>query len=108
VLAQQRFNYLREPLRRLTPSPTAGQVPIQLRVYAGSQPARSACCSPARRRGCASDAGAEAVVPTRAARFYRVRYAPDLLDALLRRLAALAPIERFNLVNDAWRWRCGG
>jgi len=35
--------------------------------------------------------------------FYRVRYAPELLERLVRRLADdLAPIERFNLVNDAW------
>jgi puromycin-sensitive aminopeptidase len=32
-----------------------------------------------------------------------VRYAPDLLEALLERVPhALAPIERFNLVGDAW------
>ena len=35
--------------------------------------------------------------------FYRVRYSRDLLDGLLRRLpGGLAPIERFNLVGDAW------
>jgi puromycin-sensitive aminopeptidase len=34
--------------------------------------------------------------------FYRVRYAPDLLARLLDALPQLAPIERFNLVNDCW------
>jgi len=34
--------------------------------------------------------------------FYRVRYAPDLLRKLTRRLQHLAAIDRFNLVNDAW------
>jgi puromycin-sensitive aminopeptidase len=35
--------------------------------------------------------------------FYRVRYAPELLERLLKRPSdLLAPIERFNLVNDAW------
>ena len=34
--------------------------------------------------------------------FYRVRYAPGLLAALLRHLDRLEAIERFNLVNDAW------
>jgi puromycin-sensitive aminopeptidase len=35
--------------------------------------------------------------------FYRVRYSPDLLARLLRRMpAGLAAIERFNLVNDSW------
>jgi puromycin-sensitive aminopeptidase len=40
--------------------------------------------------------------------FYRARYAPDLLEALLRRPDELAPIERFNLVNDAWATAVAG
>jgi puromycin-sensitive aminopeptidase len=35
--------------------------------------------------------------------FYRVRYSGELLERLLARLPdGLAPIERFNLVNDTW------
>src|SRR5262249_45663346 len=34
--------------------------------------------------------------------FYRVRYAPALLDALVARLDRLAPLERYALVDDAW------
>ncbi|MES4784826.1 MAG: hypothetical protein C4294_02275, partial [Nitrospiraceae bacterium] len=35
--------------------------------------------------------------------FYRVQYTPDLLAPLLRQMPeGLAPIERFNLVNDMW------
>ncbi len=35
--------------------------------------------------------------------FYRVHYAPDLLASLLAAPAeTMTPIERFNLVNDAW------
>jgi puromycin-sensitive aminopeptidase len=35
--------------------------------------------------------------------FYRVRYSAELLERLLRLLPeTLSPIERFNLVNDAW------
>ena len=35
--------------------------------------------------------------------FYRVRYSPDLLTRLQRAgLHALAPVERFNLLNDTW------
>jgi puromycin-sensitive aminopeptidase len=35
--------------------------------------------------------------------FYRVQYAPELLAPLLRAPAEiLTPIERFNLINDAW------
>lgn len=34
--------------------------------------------------------------------FYRVRYAPDLLDRLTAKLPALSAVERFSLVNDTW------
>jgi puromycin-sensitive aminopeptidase len=35
--------------------------------------------------------------------FYRVRYAPELLRALIERLQSdLAPVERFTVLNDAW------
>jgi len=34
--------------------------------------------------------------------FYRVRYAPDLLDGLLAHLGDLTPLERYTLVDDAW------
>jgi puromycin-sensitive aminopeptidase len=34
--------------------------------------------------------------------FYRVRYAPDLLAALLDRLGELSPLERYVLIDDAW------
>src|SRR5207247_10813660 len=34
--------------------------------------------------------------------FYRVRHAPELLDRLFAQLGQLSPIERFNLVGDAW------
>ncbi|MGH9235525.1 MAG: M1 family metallopeptidase, partial [Acidimicrobiales bacterium] len=34
--------------------------------------------------------------------FYRVRYDPPLLEALLANLADLTPLERYTLVDDAW------
>jgi puromycin-sensitive aminopeptidase len=34
--------------------------------------------------------------------FYRVRYSPDLLQALTRNLKELKPVERFGLVSDTW------
>ena len=41
--------------------------------------------------------------------FYRVRYAPDLLDRLLNRgIDRLAVTERFNLINDAWATTIAG
>jgi puromycin-sensitive aminopeptidase len=55
-------------------------------------------------------AGFEAVLVNESGHgFYRVRYAPDLLDRLLRLVPEqLAPIERFNLVNDAWATAVAG
>ncbi|MBI3635948.1 MAG: ERAP1-like C-terminal domain-containing protein, partial [Candidatus Rokubacteria bacterium] len=125
VLTQQRFTYLREapgasaaqypgeasegpPLR----STTAGgadqrtspwRVPVQIRIGDGPQ---------ARVERVLLD-GAEARVPLGGAApalvnegghgFYRVRYTPDLLEPLLARVPrGLEPIERFNLVGDAW------
>ena len=41
--------------------------------------------------------------------FYRVRYAPDLLDRLLNAgIDRLAVTERFNLINDAWATTVAG
>jgi puromycin-sensitive aminopeptidase len=34
--------------------------------------------------------------------FYRVHYAPQLLESITKNLSELAPIERFGLVNDTW------
>jgi puromycin-sensitive aminopeptidase len=106
VLTQQRFTYLREPLQG---SPAAGesgqrwQVPVQVRVLAGGRhPVTRLLLAEGETRvplPASFDAG---VVNEGGHGFYRVRYAGDLLERLLARLAALAPIERFNLVNDAW------
>jgi puromycin-sensitive aminopeptidase len=110
VLAQQRFNYLRAPLAPAAPEPEQPwQVPIQLRVHAGSDKAEERVLLTERESRLRVGAGADAVVANAGGHgFYRVRYAPDLLDALLGRLEALAPIERFNLVNDAWALAVAG
>src|SRR5438128_977245 len=110
VLAQQRFNYLREPLPPATAEPEQPwQLPVQLRVYAGGQPVEERVLLSEREARLRAGAGAEAIVVNAGGHgFYRVRYAPDLLDALLKRLETLAPIERFNLVNDAWALAVAG
>src|SRR2546429_350335 len=110
VLAQQRFTSLREPLPPAQAEPEQPwQVPIQLRVYAGSQATEERVLLADREARLRAGAGAEAVVANAGGHgFYRVRYAPDLLDALLRQLGRLAPIERFNLVNDAWALAVAG
>jgi len=110
VLAQQRFNYLREPLPPAHAEPEQPwQIPIQLRVYAGTQATEERVLLTDREARLRAGAGTEAVVANAGGHgFYRVRYAPDLLDALLQRLGRLAPIERFNLVNDAWALAVAG
>jgi len=110
VLSQQRFNYLREPLPPGTAEPEQPwQVPIQLRLYAGGRQSEERVLLAGREARLRVGAGAERVVANAGGHgFYRVRYAPDLLDALLQRVEALAPIERFNLVNDAWALAVAG
>ncbi len=110
VLSQQRFNYLREPLPPATPEPEQPwQVPIQLRLYAGGRQSEERVLLADREARLRVGARAERVVANAGGHgFYRVRYAPDLLDALVQRIEALAPIERFNLVNDAWALAVAG
>ena len=64
----------------------------------------SACCSPSARRGCRCRRGCDAVLVNEGGHgFYRVRYSARAAGAAVRRLPdGLAPIERFNLVNDTW------
>jgi puromycin-sensitive aminopeptidase len=110
VLAQQRFNYLPEPLPPGAPEPERPwQVPIQLRVHGRGGSGEQRVLLTDRETRLRLGEAADAVVANAGGHgFYRVRYAPDLLDALLRRLDALAPIERFNLVNDAWAMAVAG
>src|SRR3989449_1077843 len=106
VLTQQRFTYLPEPPEGAEPSGEPGQrwrAPVQLRIHGGGKSSVT--------RLMLSEADARVPVPETLDMlvvnegghgFYRVRYAPELLERLVRRLDDLAPIERFNLVNDAW------
>jgi puromycin-sensitive aminopeptidase len=110
VLAQRRFNYLPAPLPPAAAEPEQPwQVPIQLRVLGarGTEEARVLLADPETRLRLG--AAADAVVANAGGHgFYRVHYAPDLLEALLQRLDALAPIERFDVVNDAWAMAVAG
>jgi puromycin-sensitive aminopeptidase len=112
VLEQQRFTYLRDPLDRVPGRVSAPpvdrnqrwQIPLQIRVErAGPSEVRRVLLAEGEAK-IALPADAEAVVVNEGGHgFYRVRYSHDLLGRLLRRLASgLAPIERFNLLGDAW------
>ena len=102
VLAQQRFRYLSQP-----PDATAGQrwqVPVQMRLTAGGKSETRRLLLTEAEARLDLPAGCESVLVNEGGHgFYRVSYAPDLLECLLARLPdGLAAIERFNLVNDAW------
>jgi puromycin-sensitive aminopeptidase len=99
VLTQQRFTYLPEPA-------TKGRwhVPVQVRLTAGGKDRTEKVLLTGDEARLGLPPGGEAVLVNEGGHgFYRVRYAPELLDRLLRRLpGGLAAIERFNLVNDCW------
>ena len=106
VLDQQRFTYLPEPLQGSTPTGEPDQrwqVPVRLRVVATGDASTTRVLLGSAALRLPLPAGVEAVVVNDGGHgFYRVRYAADLLARLLGRLDTLAPIERFNLVGDAW------
>jgi puromycin-sensitive aminopeptidase len=97
VLSQQRFTYI---------GGAEGQrwkIPVHLRIDAGSGPSTTRCVmlTEAEQR-IDVPAGARVLGNAGGHGFFRVRYAPDLLERLVTGLDALEPIERFNLVNDTW------
>ena len=103
--SQRAFRYLEEEVEG-----DCWQVPITYRVQVDGEI----------RRGRLLLSGAEKCVPLPGRPdwvvvnqgghgFYRVRYAPPLLEPLLRAPSeAMAPIERFNLIGDAWATTLAG
>lgn len=103
VLSQQRFTYL--PLA--APEGDDGQrwhVPVQVRVTTAGKDRTERMLLTGAEARLEVPAGCDAVLVNDGGHgFYRVQYAPALLQRLLRRLPdGLAAIERFNLVNDTW------
>jgi len=98
VLTQHRFTYLPDP------APGLWQVPVPLRIQAGAKTeARRLLLTRAEERVTCPPDTQFVVINDNGHGFYRVRYGPLLLQRLLEHgLETLAPIERFNLVNDAW------
>jgi puromycin-sensitive aminopeptidase len=78
-------------------------VPVQLRIHAAekTETRRFLLMGAEKRLACPSET--RFVVANEGGHgFYRVRYGPLLLQRLLEGLNTLAPIERFNFINDAW------
>ena len=111
VVSQQRFTYLHEPLADapgsqpspIDPADQLWRVPVQLRIDAADGgDARRVMLEGRETRLELPPGFTGTVVNAGGHGFYRVRYAPDLLQALVERLDTLEPIDRFNIVNDAW------
>jgi len=113
VLTQQRFTYLPAPPPALPwkPAPRVDeaqsqrwQVPVQLRLDgADGGRAQRLLLGDAETRLPVPGGFTSLLVNEGGHGFYRVRYSGELLERLLARLPdGLAPIERFNVVNDTW------
>ena len=100
-LAQHRFTYLAKPKAG---SAQRWRIPIQFRVAtAGKSDSRRVLMTGATLQVNVPERLESVLVNEGGHGFYRVRYEPALLKGLLRLLPdGLAPIERFNLINDAW------
>ena len=113
VLTQQRFTYLPSPPAPLPwrPAPSqmdtaarGWQIPVQVRVDGAGGAEVQRLLLGEGEAGLPLPSGLTSVLVNEGGHgFYRVRYDDQLLDRLLARLNdGLAPIERFNLVNDTW------
>jgi puromycin-sensitive aminopeptidase len=101
ILTQQRFSYL--PLEEPEAIEQRWQVPVQVRLESREGVKGERVLLAEREMRLRVPEGTTfALVNDGGHGFYRVRYAPDLLTAVLDRLEQLPAIERFNLVNDAW------
>jgi len=105
LVSQRRFTYLPEEGGDGEP----WKVPVMLRVgVRGGMVIRTVLLDDREARVVVPGRVDWAIVNAGGHGFYRVHYAPDLLRKLTRRLAGLGPIERFNLVNDAWAGALAG
>jgi puromycin-sensitive aminopeptidase len=111
VLQQQRFTYLKEPLPALMAdeAQTAGeqdrlwQVPIELRITAnGETTVRQLLLKDAKKRLAVPENFESVRVNEGGHGLYRVHYDHELWEELLGQIPDLSPIERLNLVKDAW------
>ncbi|MEK7269014.1 MAG: M1 family metallopeptidase, partial [Nitrospirota bacterium] len=107
IIAQQRFTYLPSSFSPAGPENEREQrwhVPIQIRITArGKTRTHRMLLKEAETRLELPEGFESALVNEGGHGFYRVRYAPALLQRVLCLMPdGLAAIERFNVVNDAW------
>ena len=106
VVRQERFSYLPEPESAGIASERAPlwQVPLRMRFFGADDSQGGLELLDVRQLRLGLPHGSNAVLLNEGGHgFYRVRYAPLLLEAVLGLLPdGLSAIERFNLVNDCW------
>jgi nucleotide-binding universal stress UspA family protein len=81
------------------PDPATWDVPLRVRTLGGDE---TSVLVTAEGAGVEVPPGATVVVNAGAGSFVRVRYAPELLERLVARLAEVSPMERYTLVDDLW------
>jgi puromycin-sensitive aminopeptidase len=106
VLSQQRFAYLPQH----EPSEQRWQIPVQIRITAGDRIEHRRLLLTDRETRVPLPRGAQSLLINEGGHgFYRVRYESMLLQRLLDAgMDRLAPIERFNLISDAWATTISG
>ena len=107
VIKQQRFTYLPGSAEAKGPEKDVNQhwqVPIQIKITAKGKATSHRLLLAKKETRIQVPKELECVFVNEGGHgFYRVRYVPELLERLVLLLPdGLAPIERFNLVNDAW------
>lgn len=103
TLTQQRFSYLADS-QPGTLQEQRWHIPLQMKITAGGKTSTSRLLLADRKTRVPLPKGFECVLLNDGGHgFYRVRYAPELLERILSDgLDNLAAIERFNLIDDAW------
>ena len=106
VLTQQRFTYLPPT----NPSPATWQIPLQMRITVAGKASTSRILLTKKDATIPIPHDWESVIINEGGHgFYRVRYAPELLDRILNvGIDRLPATERFNLINDAWATTVAG
>ena len=105
ILTQRRFTYAEDSSARSSGTGTqCWQVPVQLRIITtrGTE-TRRVLLSDRENRIPLPEGWTSVLANERGHGFYRVRYSAGLLSGLQKSgLNNLAPVERFNLLNDTW------
>jgi len=109
TITQQRFSYLSKT-QSGSSQDQRWQIPLQMRITAGGKAKTSRLLLTEKNTTVPLPHDWESVLINEEGHgFYRVRYAPELLDRILNAgIDRLAATERFNLINDAWATTVAG